>query len=360
MLNYLKRKLVPMRLEELYKSMHETGVKRLLITDTKLIEYALGQRFYVSERFIGLLLQGGIATLYLNLLFPYVNAEVKIVRFHDIDDPMKMLSEYLDGNELWVDRNFAASFLLRLLRIKPNLSIMDGSFSIDRLRAKKSKDEQTKMRIASQINDTVMAEVRDKLKIGVREIEIAEFIVKRFDKLADGVSFPPIVAFGDHTADPHAQCGERKLEENMPVIIDMGCVKDGYCSDMTRSFAINKPWNALIYNTVKMANRAGIAAVKPGVRLSEIDAAARKVIIDAGFGEQFVHRLGHGIGTEVHEPFDVSAVSDIVAFEGMCFSIEPGIYLEGLGGVRIEDLVLVTETGCEVLNVYSKESEVIV
>jgi len=348
-----------MRIEEITQSMHETGVERLLITDSKLIEYAIGKRFHVSERFIGLLLQENKTTLFLNLLFPFENEAIEIVRFHDIDDPMKLLNEHLHGDSIWVDRSFTAGFLLRLLKINPSLSIMDGSFTIDRIRAKKSADEQTKMRNASRINDKVMAEVRGQLKVGVSEIEIADFIVKRFEALADGVSFPPIVAFGDHTADPHAECGERRLEEGMPLIIDMGCLMDGYCSDMTRSFTLKKPWNALIYETVKEANLAGIAAVKPGVRLSEIDAAARKVIVDAGFGQYFIHRLGHGIGADVHEPFDVSSASEITAFEGMCFSIEPGIYIAGSGGVRIEDLVLVTKDGCEVLNQYPKDTEVI-
>jgi Xaa-Pro dipeptidase len=358
-LNYFKRKQVPMRIEKLTKSMHETGVKRLLVTDEKLIEYAIGRRFHVSERFIGLLLEENRATLFLNLLFPYANPKIEIIRFHDIEDPMKLLSEHIAGDELWVDRNFTAGFLLRLKKLKPSLAMLDGSFTIDRIRAKKSDDEIVKMRKASRINDAVMAEVRDRLTIGVSELEIADFIVKRFDEVADGASFLPIVAFGDHTADPHAECGQRRLTEGMPVIIDMGCIFEGYCSDMTRSYSIGKPWDALVYETVKQANLAGIAAVKPGVLLSEIDAAARDIITRAGFGKYFIHRLGHGIGADVHEPFDVSAVSEIRAFEGMCFSIEPGIYIEGSGGVRIEDLVLVTNGGCEVLNHDPKDNEVI-
>ena len=348
-----------MRIEELNKSMHETGVKELLITDEKLIEYAIGTRFHVSERFLGLYLHDNQATLFLNLLFPYVNQEIEIVRFHDIEDPVRLLSEHIYGEELWVDRNFTAGFLLPLLKIRPSLSIRDGSFTIDRMRAKKSGNEQDKMRRASLINDSVMAEVRAILKVGVTEIEIADFIEKRFAEVSDGASFPPIVAFADHTADPHAECTELGLEDGMPIIIDMGCIVEGYCSDMTRSFSLKKSWNALIYDTVNRANRAGIAAVKPGVRLCEIDAAARKVIDDAGFGQYFIHRLGHGIGAEVHEPFDVSSISEIRTFEGMCFSIEPGIYIEGSGGVRIEDLVLVTKDGCEVLNHYPKNIEVI-
>ena len=348
-----------MRIEELKKSMLEIGIDHLLISDTKLIEYVLGKRFYVGERFIGLLVQEDKPILFLNLLFPYQNTEIEIVRFHDIDDPIRMLTERLDGIDLAIDRNLASGFLLRLLKHKPGLRVIDGSFAIDRIRAKKSPDELELLREASRINDKIMAEVRQQLREGVSEIEIADFITQRFNEVADGVSFLPIVAFGDHTADPHAECSNRKLEVGMPVIIDMGCVKDGYCSDMTRSFSFQKAWNSEIYELVTKANLAGIASVKPGVRLSDIDTAARRVIEAAGYGTYFIHRLGHGIGTEIHEPFDVSQASEVIAFEGMCFSIEPGIYIEGQGGVRIEDLIIVTASGCEVLNVYPKDNEVI-
>ena len=348
-----------MRIHELLKSMHETGVKRLLINDTKQIDYLIGELFHVSERFIGLLVQDGKATLFLNQLFPTTVKNMDVVRFHDIDDPLKHVIAHLSGNELWVDRNLASGFLIKLLKHNPALVIDDGSYAIDRIRAKKTIAEQDKMRVASEINDSVMAEVRDYLKIGVTESAVAAFITQRFAALADGVSFSAIVAFGDHTADPHAESGNRRLEEGMPIIIDMGCVKDGYCSDMTRSFAFKKAWDPIIYEIVRQANEAAIAVVKPGVRLSDIDTAARSIIEEAGYGKQFIHRLGHGIGRDVHEPFDVSAMSEIIAFEGMCFSIEPGIYIEGQGGVRIEDLVLVTKSGCEVLNHYPKDNAVI-
>lgn len=348
-----------MRLNQIYASMNELGIKSLLVSDPKAIAYAIDKMFHVSERFIGLLLQEEKATLFLNQLFPYENEEIEIVRFHDIEDPIKMMVERINGDELSVDRNLASGFLLRIMKHKPELKISEGSFVIDRIRAKKSIDEQDKMRIASRLNDQVMGEVRQKLKIGVRETEIAEFIRQRFDEVADVVSFDPIVAFGPATADPHAEPTDRVLEAGMPIIIDMGCKKDNYCSDMTRSFSALKPWNQEVYELVREANLAGIRAVKPGVKLSEIDVASRRIIEEAGYGEYFIHRLGHGIGQEVHEPFDVSGVSEIVAFEGMCFSIEPGIYLPGIGGVRIEDLVLVTSEGCEVLNAYPKELEII-
>ena len=154
-----------------------------------------------------------------------------------------------------------------------------------------------------------------------------------FRELADSdPSFETIVAFAENCADPHAVPSDKILEEGMSVIVDMGCKFEGYCSDMTRTYFIGKNTMEDVYDTVLRANLAGIAAVKPGVRFCDIDRACRQVIEEAGYGSYFIHRTGHGIGLSVHEPFDVSAVDEIVVEEGMCFSIEPGIYLPGVGG----------------------------
>jgi Xaa-Pro dipeptidase len=180
-------------------------------------------------------------------------------------------------------------------------------------------------------------------------------IVAWFNDVSDGVSFDPIVAFGDHAADPHAVSGDRTLRHGEGIVVDIGCVLNGYCSDMTRTFFLGESAMKREYELVLNANRAAIAAVKPGVLLSEIDHAARHVITTGGYGEAFVHRTGHGIGSSVHEPYPVSASSTVHCVAGMIFSIEPGIYVEGHGGIRIEDLVVVTENGCEILNAYPKD-----
>ena len=151
------------------------------------------------------------------------------------------------------------------------------------------------------------------------------------------------------------------LKEGDVVLFDVGCMKDGYCSDMTRSFYYKTVTDEhrVVYETVKAANEAAIAKVKPGVPLKELDLAARDLITNAGYGPYFNHRLGHFIGLSEHEYGDVSSVNETKAVPGMIFSIEPGIYLAGDTGVRIEDLVLVTEDGCEVLNHYSKKLEIL-
>lgn len=334
----------------------QTKIKHpILISDEKMIAYLVGQRFHVQERFLGLLISPSDVILFLNELFPSQLSGLKIVRFNDVEDPIKKLNEHIHSDLLYVDKHLKSGFLLKLMKLSPLLKIELDDMA-DRIRSIKDKDEIESMRIASQINDAVMHEVEALCIPGVREKEIAAQIEELFiSKGATGVSFTPIVAFGKNTADPHAVPNDTELKEGMPVIIDMGCVYQGYCSDMTRSFIIgeNKKMEE-IYQIVKKANLAAINAVGPGVLLRDIDKAARDVIRDAGYGDAFIHRTGHGIGQDVHEPFDVSANSDTVAQVGMIFSIEPGIYLPSLGGIRIEDLVVVTVDGCEVLNHYPK------
>lgn len=329
----------------------------VLITDEKMIAYCVGQRFHVAERFLALLVTKSRIQLFLNDLFP-TQLPVDIIRFNDVDDPIKLLSKSLsDESTLYVDRQMKAGFLLRLMKEKPLLEIQVDTLA-DHVRSIKDPSEQDAMRKASKLNDAVMALVPSFLKEGVTEWDVATQIQKAFIDLgADNLSFPPIVAFGDHASDPHAEPGERKLKPNETIIIDMGCIKNGYCSDMTRTFYLGKNAMKEVYDLVHKANLAAIANVKPGIKFKEIDEAARSVIREGGYGDYFIHRTGHGIGQDVHEPYDVSSINEKVVEAGMCFSIEPGIYLEGLGGVRIEDLVLVTPEGCEVLNAYPKDQE---
>jgi Xaa-Pro dipeptidase len=192
---------------------------------------------------------------------------------------------------------------------------------------------------------------------GVTELEAAAKI-EQFNKALgiETLSFTPIVCFGKNAAEPHHENDATILTEGMAIIIDMGGIADGYCSDMTRTFYKGEPSEHFktVYDIVKTANERAISKVKPGVKLSEIDAAARSYITEMGYGPYFTHRTGHGIGADVHEFPDVSAVSEIICQPGMTFSIEPGIYLPDAFGIRIEDLVCVTETGCLILNKFSK------
>lgn len=238
-----------------------------------------------------------------------------------------------------------------------------GSPAVDLARSIKDASELDLMRAASATNDKAMEWLRSQLREGVTEHEIASGLLAEYRRLgAQEHSFTPIVSFGANAADPHHEPDETQLHRGDLVLFDVGCKRDSYCSDMTRTFffgAEPSERDREIYETVRRANEAAEAIVRPGVTFAEIDLTARRIIEEAGYGEYFTHRLGHQIGLEDHEPGDVSSAHDEPVRTGQCFSIEPGIYLPGEMGVRIEDLLIVTEDGCEVMNSYPKELAVI-
>ena len=241
-------------------------------------------------------------------------------------------------------------------------AVINASLAMDLTRGVKDLEEQEKMRASSAINDAAMKRFRGLIQEGVTEKEVAEQMLSIYRELgADGFSFEPLVAFGVNAADPHHAPDDTVVKPGDAVLFDVGCIKDGYCSDMTRTFYFQevKKAHQMIYDIVRKANEKAIAKVRPDVPLCELDKTARDVITEAGYGPYFTHRLGHFIGLSEHEYGDVSSVNTRVAEAGMIFSIEPGIYLTGDTGVRIEDLILVTEDGCEVLNHASKELEIL-
>ena len=214
------------------------------------------------------------------------------------------------------------------------------------------------MRLSSHINDQAMAQFKALIHEGITEKEAADQMLDIYLSLgADGFSFEPLVAFGPNAADPHHGPDDTALKAGDVVLLDVGCVKDGYCSDMTRSFYYKTVSDSHreIYETVRAANQAAIAKVKPGVPLCELDRTARELIAGKGDGPYFNHRLGHFIGLSEHEYGDVSSVNGQEAQPGMIFSIEPGIYLPDIGGVRIENSVIVLEDGCKQLTMPTRE-----
>lgn len=228
-------------------------------------------------------------------------------------------------------------------------------------RAIKTADEVKLIRKAGQIQQQAYREMLDFIQPGQRESEVAAFLEYRMRGLgADGVSFPSIVAADANAALPHAIPGPKKIGKNSLVLIDWGAKYRGYCSDMTRVIALGKmkPKLREIYKVCLDAQLAGIDAIRPGVKFTDVDAAARKVIVDAGYGEQFGHGLGHGIGLDVHEAPRLSPLAWPGVLEpGHVVTVEPGIYLPGVGGVRIEDDVLVTGGGKRVLTDLPKSLE---
>lgn len=232
---------------------------------------------------------------------------------------------------------------------------------ISTLRESKSADEIELMKRAQAITDEAFLEVLELIKPGVRETDIsAELQYRQLIKGAEGMSFPPIVVSGQNSSLPHGAPGERRLEKGDFVTMDFGCVCGGYCSDMTRTVAVGCVTEEmrLVYETVLAAQKVGISAFRAGVIGKEVDAAARKVIDEAGYGEYFGHGFGHALGMEVHETPGASPSETRALPEGAVISAEPGIYLPGRFGVRIEDVVIVTGEGA--VNITKSPKELLV
>jgi Xaa-Pro dipeptidase len=223
---------------------------------------------------------------------------------------------------------------------------------VQELRKVKDAEEIKLMRKAAELTSEGMRVARETVAAGAREFEVAAEIEYAMRKQGcSGTAFETIVASGVSSAFPHGGCSDREIREGDLVVVDVGATYGFYRSDMTRTFVVGKPSEKQkkIYQVVKAAQEKALDAVKPNVKAADVDAVARKVIVDAGYGERFVHNLGHGVGLEVHEPPTLSPDSKDVLAAGNVVTVEPGIYLVGYGGVRIEDTVLVQKNGCEKL-----------
>ena len=352
------------RIERVLSRMRQAHLEQMIVSDINSIKYLTGIRIYPGERLYVLLLrQDGQHTFFFNRLFGEQKTDFNVVWYNDGEDVISEIVKRLNvAKPVGIDKEWPAKFLIPLLESNSQIRVKLASDCIDDVRAVKDEEEIELMRIASKINDEVIQNAMKYARTGMSEKELARFVDSEYLRLgADGNSFSTDVSFGANAADPHHFTSDYRLHDNELVLIDMGCIRKGYCSDMTRTF-FNKSVSdeeRKVYEIVKRANETAESLIRPGVKLSDLDKAARKIISDEGYGEYFTHRLGHFIGQNVHEQGDVSSFNDNICVPGMIFSIEPGIYLPGKFGVRIEDLVLVTEEGCEVLNHVSKDLKII-
>ena len=238
-----------------------------------------------------------------------------------------------------------------------NVELVAADDEVEHLRWVKDPEELHHIENAQEATDQAFDAILDKLAVGMTERQVAGVLDDLMRHAADGLAFETIVAFGENAAEPHHEPTYRALEDGDVVKLDFGALSAGYHSDMTRTvgFGATAPELRKIYDVVREAQQAGIDAVHAGVSGREVDAVSRVVIQDAGYGDRFGHGLGHGVGLEIHEGPRLARTVDDVLPEGAVVTVEPGIYVPGLGGVRIEDMVEVTSDGCRVITSSTKE-----
>jgi Xaa-Pro aminopeptidase len=359
------------RLARAQACLQGSDLDALIITPGPNLRYLTGfAGSTTSERLTCLLLPAaGSPTMVVPLLErPLVETalayDLEVLPWNETDDPLARLSALLprDSRRLAVDERMWAGRSLRLRTLRPEVEQVDAAPVMRSLRIVKTAEETDSLRRAGAAIDSVHGAMGQWLRAGRTEREVAVDIADAI--LAAGhrsVEFV-IVASGPNGASPHAEVSDRLIERGDPVVVDIGgAMPDGYNSDCTRTYVTGDvPSDFAAYYAVLLeAQKAQCEAVRPGMTPSELDALGRRIITDAGYGALFIHRTGHGIGLETHEdPYIVEGNDEPLA-AGMAFSIEPGIYLTGRHGARIEDIVVCTGTGAERLNTTSRELAVL-
>lgn len=355
------------RVNGLRTNMMAAGVDLVAIGPTANMRYFTGYAPHPDERLCLLLVSTGTV----KAVVPGLNAEdwvahcaIEPITWADSEGAGGALEAALAGmppvKRLAFDGATRADFLMPLLTATHPDQIFPAQAFISPLRARKSADEIAALQRAAEQADRAVQAVMDACEPGVTEAEMA-WVAETAFRLdgADKVEFT-LVASGPNGAFPHHHSGSRKLQDGDAIIIDIGASLDGYVSDITRMLFLGEPPAEFmqVYDAVLAANEAGRAAVRPGIAAQEVDRATRGVLVEAGYGDYFVHRTGHGIGMDVHEPPWIMEGNETLLETGMVFSVEPGVYLPGRFGVRIEDIVVVTETGVHTLTGFEHQLSV--
>lgn len=325
----------------------------LFVSSPISIFYLSGLLIHPGERFYGLLLTAKKAVLFV----PQLEAEAaraftgEVVSIADDGDLGACLTQHRPTGRLAVEKRHLTVERLELLQsCWQAKEVGDLSGRVEAMRLAKDESELSPMRRACRIIDEVVAWAQTQLQAGMTERQLVALIDQRLERhYGVGPAFPSLVQFGANSALPHGAPGERKLAQGDAVLLDIGARVDGYPSDITRTAFLGSASDTLrqVYQVVLEAHLAAAAQLRPGVAAKEVDKAARTVITAAGFGDNFTHRVGHGLGLEVHEPPSMHGQNSTPLAVGMVVTVEPGIYLPGLGGVRIEDDYLITPEGAE-------------
>ena len=257
------------------------------------------------------------------------------------------------GKRIGYESSITHERFLRLQRLFPRAKFVDISKDLGEVRAVKTADEIAALRAAARLSAEIWRDASGRFAAGMSELDMARAIRRLMAERGDGESFLTIVCVGKNAAECHHEPDDTVWDGREPILVDMGVKLCGVCSDMTRNIVPRRPSPRYrqAYDLVRRAHDAAIEAARPGMTAKELDAVARGIIRAGGLGRRFGHALGHGVGYEIHEAPLVSRKSDMVLKEGMVFTIEPGVYIEGDFGIRVEDTVLLTATGCEVLTI---------
>jgi Xaa-Pro dipeptidase len=359
------------RANRLLESTESQGLDGLALMPGPNLVYVTGMHFHLSERpvlFVAPVdadpvvilpeLEAGKAEARGYRTFAYSDTEGYRMAFHEACVTLQ-LAEARIGIEA-LRMRFLDSSVLR--RFAPDIELVPIDDLVVELRAVKSGQELAAMRQSIEVAESAFLRWVATLAPGMTEKAAASSLTAELLRGgAEALAFSPIVASGPNGGLPHAVPGDRRFQMGDWIVVDWGARVDGYASDLTRMIVIGPPSGSLkkVYDVVLQANCAGCEAVRPGVEAQAVDTAARTVITDAGYGPQFVHRTGHGLGLESHEPPYLVAGNARILETGMAFTVEPGIYLRGVGGIRIEDDVVMTDRGGEVLTTLTREPFVV-
>jgi Xaa-Pro dipeptidase len=361
------------RIGKLSQWMKETGAEVCFLTSSENVFYLSGYLSEPHERLLGMAVFQEEEPF---LICPGMEKNdakrsgwnYEIIGYSDIDNPWELVHKAIQKrlgkvNTIAIEKeHMNVERFEQISSLFPKASFISAEEKLRKLRMVKDEKELSAIREACALADFAIETGVAEIKEGKTELDVLaaiEYALKK--KGVTEMSFSTMVLTGGNAASPHGTPGLTKIQKGDLVLFDLGVIVDGYCSDITRTVAysdINEK-QAEIYETVLKAQKAALEASKPGALCSEVDLAARRTIIDAGYGEFFPHRLGHGLGISVHEYPSLTETNRLALEEGMVFTIEPGIYVPEVAGVRIEDDVVVTSNGIEILTKYPKELQII-
>jgi Xaa-Pro aminopeptidase len=346
--------------ERLEQQLAERELDRMLVTDLTNVRYLTG---FTGTN--GACICGPDLRLFLTDFRYTERAAAEVEGWETVtvaDDWLRGIAERLSGRVGFEDDHMSVRLLEKLTgKLADGVELAAAGGTVEQLRRVKDEEELAAIAAASKLADEVWGWSLEQGLAGRSEREVARAAEARIRELGGDPSFPAIVAAGPNGALPHAEPGEREIGRGELVVFDMGAQLDGYCSDGTRTFATGEPGEEAreVYEVVLAAQLRSLEEIRAGVKGEDVDGTARRVIGDAGYGDHFGHGLGHGVGLEVHEAPRLSLRSDDVLAAGEVVTVEPGIYLPGKLGVRIEDLVVVADEGLRNLSTLLKELQLV-